>query len=125
MRLIEVIVDAGHSDTIKGIAEQYEITDCWLIQAYEEHRCIVRMLVKPEKQQIVLDAIQNVIATSENSRVIILPVEATLPRPKQEADKEKTSKIARTREELYQTIQSGAQLNSNYLLMVIFSTIVA
>jgi len=125
MRLIEVIVDVGHIDTIKGIAEQHEIIDCWSIQGYEEDRCIVRMLVEPEKQQTVLDAVQNVIATSEKSRVVILPVEATLPRPDYDASTEQASKIARTREELYQNIQNGTQLNSNYLLMVVFSTIVA
>jgi len=125
MRLIEVVVDVGHIDTIKGIAEHHDIIDCWSIQGYEEDRCIVRMLVEPDKQQTVLDAVQNVIATSDNARIVILPVEATLPRPEQEANTEQASKIARTREELYQNIQNGAQLNSNYLLMVVFSTIVA
>ena len=125
MRLIEVIADIGHIDTIKGIAEQQKIIDCWSLQGYEEDRSIIRMLVEPEKQQTVLDAVQNVIATSENSRVVILPVEATLPRPEQDQKTEQASKIARTREELYQNIQNGAQLNSNYLLMVVFSTIVA
>ncbi len=125
MRLIEVVVDAGHIDTIKGIAEQYDIIDCWSIKGFEEDRCIVRMLVEPEKQQTVLDTVQNAIATSDNARVVILPVEATLPRPEQAAATEQASKIARTREELYQNIQNGAQLNSNYLLMVVFSTIVA
>ncbi len=125
MRLIEVVVDGGHLDTIKGIAEQHGIIDYWSIQGYEEERCIVRMLVGPEKQQIVLDAVQNAVITSDNARVVILPVEATLPRPEQDATSEQASKIARTREELYQNIQNGAQLNSNYLLMVVFSTIVA
>ncbi|VAX01870.1 Uncharacterized protein, MJ0678-like [hydrothermal vent metagenome] len=125
MRLIEVVVDAGHIDTIKGIAEQHDIIDCWSIKGFEEGRCIVRMLVEPDKQQTVLDAVQNVIATSENARVLILPVEATLPRPEQIAKTEQANKVERTREELYQNIQNGAQLNSNYLLMVVFSTIVA
>ncbi len=125
MRLIEVVVDGGHIDTIKGIAEQHDIIDYWSVQGYEEERCIVRMLVEPEKQQIVLDAVQNAVVASDNARVVILPVEATLPRPEQDAKSEQATKIARTREELYQNIQNGAQLNSNYLLMVVFSTIVA
>ncbi len=125
MRLIEVVVDAGHIDTIKGIADQYDIIDCWSIKGFEDDRCIVRMLVGPDKQQTVLDTVQNVIATSDNARVVILPVEATLPRPEQAATTEQANKVARTREELYQNIQNGAQLDSNYLLMVVFSTIVA
>ena len=29
MRLIEIVADAGHTDTLAGIADQHEITDYW------------------------------------------------------------------------------------------------
>lgn len=127
MRIIEVITDCGHTDTLKSIAEQQEILDCWTVVTVDDEnsRCSTRMLVRPEKQQKVIDAVQQVLEKAENSRIIILPVEATLPYPEaDEEDKEKRAKT-RSREELYSNIVSGSTLDSNFVYMVILSTIVA
>ena len=125
MRIIEVITDHGHVDTLRGIAEQQEIVDIWVGQTDEDGRCSTRLLVTPNKQQVVIDALQAILKT-ENSRLLVLPVEVTLPRIEEKInEEEKTSSVTRSREELYQTIESGAKLNSNFILMVIMSTIVA
>ena len=125
MRIIEVITDHGHVDTLRGIAEQQEIVDIWVGQTDEDGRCSTRLLVTPNKQQVVIDALQAILKT-ENSRLLVLPVEVTLPRIEEKInEEEKTSSVTRSREELYQTIESGAKLNSNFVLMVIMSTIVA
>jgi uncharacterized hydrophobic protein (TIGR00341 family) len=127
MRIIEVIADCGHSDTLNSIAEQYEILEHWTLPTAEEDdtRCITRMLVIPEKQQKVIDAVQLVLEKAENARMMILPVEATLPYPEVDAEaKEKRAKT-RSREELYSNIIAGSTLDSNFIYMVILSTIVA
>ena len=127
MRIIEIIADCGHTDTLKSIAEQNEILEHWVLPTADEEdtRCITRMLVKPEKQQKVIDAVQLVLEKAENARMMILPVEATLPYP--EVDKEAKEKRAKTRsrEELYSNIIAGSTLDSNFIYMVILSTIVA
>lgn len=126
MRIIEVITDHGHVDTFRSIAEQQEIMDIWVGQTDEDNRCSTRLLVSPEKQQVVIDALQSVIGNTENSRLLVLPVEATLPRVEEKVSEEdKTSSITRSREELYQNIETGTNLNSNFIMMVIMSTIVA
>lgn len=126
MRMIEVITDHGHVDTLRGIAEQREITDIWVGHTDEDGRCSTRMLVSPDKQQIIIDSLQSILGKTENSRLVILPVEAILPRDENKnEDEEKTKSITRSREELYQNIENGAKLNSNFILMVIMSTIVA
>lgn len=125
MRLIEVLTDEGHIDTLQSIAEQHAVIDCWSLSSTDQTRTSTRMLVQPEKQQTVIDAIQTVLANSENSRIIILPVEATMPRPVESEDKESKAGPGRSREELYQQIASGAKLDSTFLMLVIFSTIVA
>jgi len=126
MRIIEVITDHGHVDTLRGIAAQQELLDIWVGHNDEDGRCSTRLLVRPEKQQVVMDALQSLLMTSEDTRILVLPVEATLPRLEQdEAEEENKNSITRSREELYQKIVLGAKLDSNFMYMVIMSTIVA
>ena len=126
MRIIEVITDQGHVDTLRGIAAQQEIIDIWVGHNDEDGRCSTRLLVRPEKQQAVIDALQSLLSTADNTRLLVLPVEATLPRLEEEnLEEEKQNTVTRSREELYQKIVTGAKLDSNFMYMVIMSTIVA
>lgn len=126
MRVIEVITDHGHVDTLRGIAAQQEIVDIWVGHNDEDGRCSTRLLVRPERQQAVLDALQSFLGTAENTRLLVLPVEATLPRIEEiDPEEEKKNSVTRSREELYQTITSGTKLDNNFIYMVIMSTIVA
>lgn len=126
MRIIEIIADAGHHDTLAGIAEQHNVTDIWCGVSGIDGRQVLRMLVDDDSRQGVLDAFQAVLGSSDNARILILPVDAVLPRPEPEQPPaEKVSSIQTTREELYGKIEGGARLDSNFLLMVALSTIVA
>jgi uncharacterized hydrophobic protein (TIGR00341 family) len=126
MRIIEIIADAGHHDTLAGIAEQHGVTDVWCGLPGIDGRQVLRMLVDDKSRQDVLDAMQAVLGSDGNARIIIQPVDAVLPRPEQEQPPaEKVSSTQTTREELYEKIERGARLDSNFLLMVALSTIVA
>lgn len=126
MRIIEVITDHGHVDTLRSIAAQQEVVDVWVGHKDYDGRCSTRLLVNPEKQQSVMDALQSLLVAAEDTRILVLPVEATLPRLEEdESIEEKASSITRSREELYQKIVSGTKLDSNFMYMVIMSTIVA
>ena len=123
MKIIEVIADNGHLDTINGIAEQHGAIDHWVSHSSTEDRCSIRLLVSPESRQNILDALQAVLSTSEHSRIVILPVEATLPRPEEEPET-RHSRTALSREELYNSVERNAQLDGRFLLLVFLSTIV-
>lgn len=127
MRVIEVIADCGHTDTLKSIAEQNEILEYWSVPTAddEDTRCSTSMLVRPEKQQKVIDAIQHVLEKAEDTRIIILPVEATLPYPEVDEEDRKQRAKTRSREELYSNIAAGSTLDNNFIYMVILSTVVA
>jgi uncharacterized hydrophobic protein (TIGR00341 family) len=127
MRIIEIVADAGHLDTLTGIAEQHEVTDFWYGTEGEDGRRVLRMLVDDNSRQAVIDALQALLGSSENARIIILPVEAALPRETEETDTDKprAASSAQTREELYNQIERDARLDGNFLLMVSLSTIVA
>ena len=125
MKLIEVVADAGHLDTLLGLAEQYGALDCWYSQTAEDQRRSVRMLVADEARQTVLDALQNLLGASENARIIIQPVEAVLPRPAPKTEDADSNGGGATREELYNAIEKDARLDRNFLILVFLSTVVA
>ena len=57
MKIIEVIADKSYTDSIKNIAEQNEALDFWVVSGEDETRKVVRILVKPEQRQSILDAL--------------------------------------------------------------------
>jgi uncharacterized hydrophobic protein (TIGR00341 family) len=127
MKLIEVIAESGHADALIRLAKQHGAVDCWTGPVNSDGRQALRLLVGPDCRQEVLDAIQARLSTSETARIIIYPIEATLPYPekKEEQTGKKKTSASVTREELYNSVAKGAQLDSNFLLLVILSTIVA
>ncbi|NNG13302.1 MAG: TIGR00341 family protein [Halobacteria archaeon] len=128
MRIIEVIADAGHLDTLTSIAEQHSVVDMWEGLPGADGRVVLHMLVDDASRQQLVDALQGQLGSSANSRIVILPIEATLPRsePALSAGQDKAGGgNGQTREELYNDIERGARLDSNFLLMVFLSTIVA
>ena len=141
MKIIEVIADAGHRDTIVGIAEQQQVEDIWFTQNNEDGRIVARLLVSPEKRQKVLDSLQTIFHNADNYRVLIIPLDTALPKPaepevealseaqqEEEKAKEKERKKAAlmsTREEILAQVEKDAQLNDNFILLVILSAIVA
>ena len=125
MKIIEVIADESYIDSIKNIADKNDASDFWIVSSGREERKVVRILVKPEQRQIILDALQGILSTSLSARVVVIPIEATLPR---EEEPEKKTKIISatetTREELYNSIGKNARLNRTYLLLIFLSTVV-
>ena len=128
LKILEVIVDQSDVELIVDIAKQHEVLDYWYAPESGEGRSHIRLLVRPEKRQIVMDALQSVLGVTENARVVIQPVEAVWPLPEKEPASEKSAETSRTqvtREELYSEIDRGARLDSNFFLLTFLSTVVA
>lgn len=128
MKIVEVIADSGHQDTIQGIAEQYEVSDIWYGPVNEDGRISVKLLLSDDNRQSVLDSIQTLIQASDNAKIIISPVEAVLPKAIEKEDNKEQQKKARTavtREEIYSAVVVNSQVHRDYLLLVMLSSIVA
>ncbi len=145
MKIIEVIAGAGHHDTILGIAEQQQVEDIWFGPNNEDGRISAHLLVRPENRQKVLDALQTILHNADNYRVLIIPLDAALPKPveqeiealsekpltveqQEEENKErerKKSALMTTREEILTQVEKETQLDNNFILLVILSAIVA
>ncbi|MDH5183243.1 MAG: TIGR00341 family protein [Gammaproteobacteria bacterium] len=125
MKLIEIIAPAEHSTTIQGIAEHFEVRNFTLGVISDDGRITCRMLVQDEKRQRVMDALQGALTTIEMAHIIVIPVDAALPRLVAEEDESEEKRQAATREELYSDVAKGSHLDGNFLLLVFLSTIVA
>ncbi|HBZ55019.1 MAG TPA: TIGR00341 family protein, partial [Syntrophobacteraceae bacterium] len=93
---------------------------------------LVRILLDAEKSEAVLDLLEKQYTSGEGNRVVILPVEATLPRNEPEPDTtpeqpppEEKSPERISREELYEDIKDAARCTRVYLVMGVLSTVVA
>lgn len=127
MKIIEVVADNGHQDTIRGIAEQHGALDCWSGPVDPvDGRCAMRLLVDAGQRQAVLDALQSAISAGENWHIIIVPTEAVLPKPEkpEKVEGEKPARTGLSREELYNIVERNARLDRNYVALVCLSTIV-
>jgi len=141
VKIIEVIADAGHHDTLLGIAEQHQVEDIWFTQKNEDGRIAARLLVRPENRQKVLDALQTILHNADNYHVLIIPLDTALPKPveaeakaltetQQEEEKarekeRKKAALMSTREEILARVEKDAILDNNFILLVILSAIVA
>lgn len=124
MKLIEVLADAGHVDAVAAVAEKYEAADFRLAYRGEDGRQAMRLLVADDRVQVILDALQGIFTYQQNTRIIVLPVEISLPKPTEPEQKEE-DKATATREALFASVQKGARFDANYIALVILSTIVA
>ena len=112
MKIVEVVADDSYIDSIKNIVKKNDVPDFWVVSSENEGRKVVRILVKPEQRQTILDALQGILSTSLSARVVVIPVEATLPREEEPEKKTKIISAAETtREELYNSIGKNAHLN--------------
>ena len=93
---------------------------------------LVRILLDVEQSEAVLDLLEKHYTDEEGNRVVILPVEATLPRAEPEpatapghppSEEKLPQRIGR--EELYEDIKDAAWCSRIYLAMAVLSTIVA
>jgi len=131
MKVIEVITHRDHVNRVEEIGKEHGAVDQWNVGSLDDgERQVIRLLVDDKHRQAVMDALQNIIVNHDSTRLVVLPVEATIPQMEaddkdKEDDKEKTGTGGATREELYHSISKNAELNSNYLLLVFLSTIVA
>ncbi len=135
LRLIEMVLQEKDGDDVRAL-----LNDCKVL----EHRQIrlvngeilVRILLDAEQSETVMDLLEKRYSNAEGNRVVVLPVEATLPRAQTEPEPEGTPSTEQLppeenpperigREELYEDIKNGARLSHVYMAMVALSTLVA
>jgi uncharacterized hydrophobic protein (TIGR00341 family) len=133
LRLIEMVVREKDGEEVRELLKEHKVLEHRQVRL-PDGEVLVRILLDAEQSEAVLDLLEKRYAGGEGNRVVILPVEATLPRaepepqpagtPEQPPQEEKPpGRIGR--EELYEDIKDAARCSRVYLAMAILSTIVA
>ncbi len=131
LRLIEMVLPEKDGKEVRELLKEHKVLEHRQVRL-SDGEVLVRILLDAEQSEAVLDLLGNQYAGAEGNRVVILPVEATLPRaepesadtPGQPTPEEKTPERI-SREELYEDIKDAARCSRVYMAMVVLSTIVA
>jgi uncharacterized hydrophobic protein (TIGR00341 family) len=124
VKYLEIITDSGHIDTVTAIAEQAEAADLRVGAASPDGTLSARLLVRDDRLQATLDALQNALGSQPAARISVLPVEISLPRSAEDEAKQESSATA-AREALRKSVEKGTRFNLNYVVLVALSTLVA
>ncbi len=126
-RIIEIFAQEGSRKAITSAVEGSGGLGSWEMRAAREGEDLYfSVLIKAEDTQPLLDKLQAILGHSATARIVVLPVETTLPKPEEAPEKKKKAgKAAVSREELYDDVARGATYNRNFVFLVVFSTLVA
>jgi uncharacterized hydrophobic protein (TIGR00341 family) len=133
LRLIEMVLPEKDSGEVRELLKEHNVLEHRQVRL-PDGEVLVRILLDAEQSEAVLDLLEKRYTGGEGNRVVILPVEATLPRaepepaaapgqPSSESEGKPPERIGR--EELYEDIKDAARCSRVYLAMVVLSTIVA
>ena len=131
-RIIEVIVPKDRGHTILDIMEGHDKLDMWE-ETLPNERTLFKILVKSEDSECIMDDFENNLTWTEGFRVILLPVEASLPREKEPEKKEEIEENGKkrrrflriSREELYNDVAEMTEINTTFMSLIIISAVVA
>ena len=130
LRLIEIYHQLGKADMI-----DFLLKDAPVIETWHDHlpdgESISKILLKAEHADPVIDILQKYCTDHKNLRIVILPVEATLPRPEgpsEEREKEAAGEKPPGRisiEETYQKLTAVSELSKTFVVTVALAAFVA
>lgn len=126
LRLIEIYHQRGKAEEIDFLLKDTPMLDMWH-DRLPEGETITKVLINVEKTETVLNILDTFFAGDETLRIVILPVEATLPRPEEPPKETKTEKTPEriSMEELYQKMTKVSVLSQRYVVMVVLASFVA
>jgi len=122
MKYLEAVVKETSVDTLEKIAEKYDALDfrSGLVSS-DDSMQQVRMVLSDDNMQKAIDAMQNILGAQPTAKLMVMPIQAYWPKHNQEDSKTATE----SREGLYQEVAKNCKLDSNFIILVLLSTIVA
>jgi uncharacterized hydrophobic protein (TIGR00341 family) len=132
-RLIQVFLPADAAERARHAVhgDAFTALGYWETPLADD-QVLVRVLVDAKDTEAALDLLDRHFSVLPGFRVVLLPVDATLPRleepPRAEAEGSapRAPRIGRvSREELYAAVTGGLEVSPVYLAMVVFSATVA
>ncbi len=127
-RQLDIYAPDSYSEFIKEVLDRHGAIAIWK-ETMDENMLHVQVLIAADESEPILDDLEAKLSGVDGFRIVIIPVEASIPRP---ADKEETEKKIIlsdspriSREELYADILTTIDLNWVYIVLVVLATLVA
>jgi uncharacterized hydrophobic protein (TIGR00341 family) len=127
LRFVEIFVPSDRETELFELLAEFDPTTV-VQKERSEHLLHTKLLVNSEHTETLMDRLEAHFSGTENFRIVIVAVEATIPRiePKKEPAEKGKIKFARiSREELYHDILEASQLSWLFTTMVALSSVVA
>lgn len=129
LRLIESIIPTVSLSVLDTFPEYGKVIGRW-DEMLNDDKALVRMLVDATDVEKLVDGLVERFASVDEFRVMLLPVEATLPRPKEpeptnEDPDEEKSPGRISREEIFDAVSAGANVTKVFMAQAVLATLVA
>lgn len=136
LRMIEMLISGDKQDDAERLLEDNDrVLDFWY-DWVSEKQVLVKIIVRVEYSQSVLDILAEKFSNVEGFRLLLLSIKASYPMIEEEegdekkskdgeAEKKKETKYGISREELYAEITDMSKLTTVYVLLIALSAIVA
>jgi uncharacterized hydrophobic protein (TIGR00341 family) len=133
-RKVEIFLHINQKDSLAEFLGKNEISDLWM-SALEDQMILCGFMSRAEEAEDLIDRLEKKYDDTPGFRMILSPVEAVIPRkeepaeppPKEEAKpaKNKILLLRISRAELYDDITHFSEMNRNFIIMVVLSSLVA
>lgn len=131
LRMIEMVIPQGRLYQVDEVLEEHHVGERWDDHLVDEV-VRVKLLVQAEETEPLLDELAKKFAVIPDFRMVLIPVEATVPRieePVQEdeaVEEPPRVRVGRvSREELYGATSETARSSRVFIAMVVLSSVVA
>lgn len=135
LRLVEIMIPFDSLERIPVILQDTPVIHVWT-SGSPDTSGIVRVLLKAEDTEVVSDLFFKEFGSLDSFRLILLPVEGTMPRmtepePQEETPPDPKGKKGKgllmriSREELFEDLGAAGKLTPIFVIMVVLSTVVA
>ena len=132
LRLIEIYHKEGQSEEIELMLNETPHLQIWH-DDLQQGATITKVLLDGKEIDPVLEILQGFYKNHDSLRVVILPVEATIPRPEEPDEEKEKNKNQQERrsperisiEELYQKMTAFAGVSRKFMVMAMLASFVA
>jgi uncharacterized hydrophobic protein (TIGR00341 family) len=134
-RKVEIFLHTNQKESLTEFLAKNEITDIW-VSALDDQMILCGLMTRAEEAEDLIDRLEKKYDDTPGFRIILSPVEAVIPRredpvepPNEEAQpkkpKNKILLLRISRAELYDDITAFSEMNRNFIIMVVLSSVVA
>lgn len=123
-RQVDVYLPEGFEGEA-DLSDDVHLLGQWEIET-EQHGRLIRVLLETESTESFLDKLQEQLGPAASYRIVLLPVEATLPQPDDpdpDDDGERRERLSR--DELYADIVESIRITKVFYALVLLSALVA